>query len=185
LAFLLFVEAARTGQADGRALDAEILAACSARAVAHVKRMRAFHRRPPRPPGPAEIEEALQLASRTSAFFAHIHVQPETPLPIFPGCGWLDECHGDVLGAALLVEVKGGDRQFLSVDIQQVLTYAALNFAAKKYDIERVALVNARLGTYFTIGVEELCERLSGRSAIEVLSGIVDYVSEPASRYAS
>jgi hypothetical protein len=31
--------------------------------------------------------------------------------------------------------------------------------------------------------IEDLCQRLSGRPTMDVLSEIVDYVSEPVSRY--
>lgn len=185
MAFLLFAEAVRAGLPDARALDAQILADCSARALQHVKNMRAFHRRQPRAPGPAEIVEASQLASRTLSFFLRFGMTPEITQPTFPGCGWLDACQGDVLSGTLLVEVKAGDRKFLSVDLQQLLTYAALNFAAKKYEIDSVALVNPRLGNFCSMPVEFLCQRVSGRPAIEVLSEIVDYISEPVSRYGS
>jgi hypothetical protein len=82
--------------------------------------------------------------------------------PQFEGCGIVDTCVGDVLIGPVLYEVKAGDRPVRSIDIRQLLTYAALNFAKKHRPIDRIGLVNPRLGKFFEIDLDTLCEEVGG-----------------------
>lgn len=93
--------------------------------------------------------------------------------PPFPGCGILDNCRGDLVRGQTLFEVKAGDRSFRSVDVRQLITYAALNYQSKAYSIERVGLVNPRLGVRFETELEVLCKEVSGRSAPDLLSDLI------------
>lgn len=146
----------------------------------HIENLRRWSRRGPLGTlSPSDIEEAKQIGTRLSAFFqtervATIHVFPE-----FQGCGWLSSCSGDVYADGLLYEVKAGERAFRSIDLRQLLTYCALNFASKKFEVTGICLINPREGTYVQAGLDELCSALAGRSAVDVLSEIVEYVSNP------
>lgn len=130
-----------------------------------------------------EIAEALVLVRRLSAFFQRGSDAPLVAQPVFAGCGWLSECQGDVLSSDTLYEIKAGARPFRMLDVKQVLVYCALNFASKCYNIRDVCLLNPREGTYFSETLNRLCELISGRSAVDVLGEIVEYVSEANGRY--
>lgn len=128
-------------------------------------------------------KEALLLAGRLTSYFSAKPWQTLNPKPFFPGCGWIDDAEGDVLGNHTLFEIKAGERQFRSADIRQLLCYCALGFSAKLYDIDSVCLLNPRSGTFFQDDLETLCQRIAGMSAADVLGEIVNYVSEPLSLY--
>jgi hypothetical protein len=123
------------------------------------------------------IERRLEVHFRTAEGLK-VDVAPH-----FPGCGWLDECEGDVFYQGRLVEIKAGERGFRGTDIRQLLIYCALNQAAQKYDISRVCLLNPRVGVELDVQLEQLCRDIAGRSALDVLAEIVQFVSEPADRY--
>lgn len=97
--------------------------------------------------------------------------------PRFSGCGLLSECEGDVLCGSELIEVKSGDRAFRSIDFRQVLIYLALNRCAPRYSIERMSLYNARLDWRVSMELEEMCVRLGGASAPDLLGSITDFAA--------
>ena len=97
--------------------------------------------------------------------------------PEFSGCGFVDFSVGDILIGEELYEVKAGERQFRSTDVRQLLTYCALNFAAKRYSIKKAGCVNPRRGTYFSFDVNALAFEMSGKSSTELLAEIVYYMS--------
>ncbi len=119
-----------------------------------------------------DIREALQLASRLQAFFRdYSHLSLE---PVFPGCGIVEECRGDVIADETLLEIKAGDRPFRSMDVRQVLTYLALNHAAADlWSIQMVSLLNPRVGIVFSQTVDELCFGVSGIDRSQLLDTIV------------
>ena len=180
LAFRLFVASVRTGLPIADLPSDEIGGSVEA-ATTHIRRMRQLSRRPVPDPRSLELAEATILAERHARFFQR--TEQLTLLPTFPGCGWLMECAGDVLSGATLYEVKAGERGFRSIDMRQTLIYCALNFAAKRYDIAAVCLVNPRLGIVVEEDLEHLCGAASGAPAVEVLAAIVEYCSESQERY--
>lgn len=97
--------------------------------------------------------------------------------PIFPGCGIVDTCKGDVIVSNTLFEVKAGDRKFLSVDIRQLITYATLNQISKRFRIDGIGLFNPRVGTSVTISVDDLCFEVSGKRSDELFSQIASVIS--------
>jgi hypothetical protein len=139
------------------------------------------------PPTIAERREAIFLSQRLYKFFisrepgSNLRVHPE-----FAGCGILNTCVGDVYAEPTLYEIKAGARDFRLIDIRQVVTYCALNFEARRYDIQRVILLNPRLGIYATLPIHDDVARASGLPAAEVYSQILDFLSQDlASNYSS
>jgi hypothetical protein len=126
----------------------------------------------------AEIEDAREQHERMMCVFtADISIEEVVPEPVFPGCGFIDRCHGDVLVSKTLFEVKAGDRLFRSIDVRQLVTYAALNLVARQHKIHRVGLFNPRLGIRTVVDIDELCFEVSGKDAITLLSEIVVAIS--------
>lgn len=131
-------------------------------------------------PDPLEVEEddIIAIAERLEMFFSRVssgqslQVQPE-----FPGCGIIDTCFGDVRFGETLYEVKAGDRTFRSMDLRQLLVYAALSKSAKMAPLRRVGLFNPRTGVSFSSELDELCFEVSGTRSEELLAEIVRVIS--------
>jgi hypothetical protein len=182
IGFRLFVAAATMGTSvDGLpkgAIGESVLSG-----LLHIRGLREHGRAPVPDPTAQQLDEAASLAKRLAEFFEKASPQSVIPFPLFRGCGWLDECAGDVLGQHTLFEVKAGERRFRSIDVRQVLIYCALNAASKAYDLSRVCFVNPRLGLFFEESIESLCSDAAGRPAMDVLNEIIQFVSEERDRY--
>ncbi len=120
------------------------------------------------------LEQVRRLRARLTPASAP---QPPTPRPRFPGCGIINTCYGDILAGETLFEIKAGDRSFRSVDVRQILTYLALNYASGTHRILRAGLVNPRVGTSIELGVDDLCYQVSGQDRGGLLGGIAHAIS--------
>lgn len=180
-AFLIFEEASGLSRRPSSFTGTEIEKILG-RAIEYVARLR-------QSPSDASEEitdagkiDAILIAERLSTFFgseaASVVVRPK-----LPGCGWLSDAEGDVLTGSTLYEVKAGQRHFRLADLRQVLCYCALDFSSKRFGIREVSLVNPRAGTVIREDLESLCRKLSGAGSDDVLGEIINYVSEPLSRY--
>jgi hypothetical protein len=183
-AFRIFVASVVSGNPVIELESADIETAW-ARGATHVRTMRQFSRAPiDATPRAAELREAIVLAQRTAVFFEGQAFSKVAVEPTFKGCGWIDESTGDVLADHTLFEIKAGERQFRSVDLHQLLSYCALNFATKSLNITSVGLVNPRAGTFVVFNLDVLCSECAGSSAADVLDEIVQHISEPLGAYA-
>jgi hypothetical protein len=68
--------------------------------------------------------------------------------PVFPGCGILNSCSGDIYKDNTLIEVKAGERGILPSDLKQLISYAALNWlnSGSNYIINKIEVFNPRQG---------------------------------------
>jgi len=123
-----------------------------------------------------EEREVSELVERLSFFFVGEN-SPQQIRPIFKGCGFIDASEADVLSCSTLFEVKTVERSFRSVDLRQVITYAALNHSSKEVEIKNLGLANPRRGVFFKIPLNEISMEISGRTADELLSTIVQTIS--------
>jgi hypothetical protein len=126
-----------------------------------------------------KIREALLLAKRLSSFLqSHMDKGEElTFFPKFRGCGLIEECEGDALAGSTLYEVKSGDRKFRLIDVKQLLVYCALNYVNPMYNIDRVTLLNPRVGVFLSQPLEVLARGVAGVSASELCSDLIDFIS--------
>jgi hypothetical protein len=107
-------------------------------------------------------------------FFAHASRQTAIEVePKFPGCGIIDTCFGDVRCGEALYEIKAGDRNFRSVDIRQLLVYAALGKSAGLAPLRQLGLFNPRTGLSFCMNLDDLCLEVSGISSEELLAELI------------
>ena len=72
-----------------------------------------------------------------------------------------------------MYEIKAAGRFFRSIDLRQLLVYSALNRQAASYDLDSLGVFNPRIGIYYTGSLGEICFEVSGKSADELLSDIV------------
>jgi hypothetical protein len=130
-------------------------------------------------PSESEVESILAMEESLKGFVKWQSKEGSTIVfePTFPGCGFLNASVGDLLIEDTLYEVKAGDRLFRSTDLRQLMTYCAMNFAAKKYLIRKAGFINPRRGTYFILDIETIAHEMAGKSSPELFSEIVYYLS--------
>jgi len=127
-------------------------------------------------PTEEELDDSANQANRLERFFRAVSSGNSIEVsPVFPGCGIIDECVGDVYFSNALYEVKAGARFFRSIDVRQLLTYAALNKPAPGRRLTEIGLFNPRSGVAFT--VEEICGEVAGLKADELLGEIIRVIS--------
>lgn len=101
--------------------------------------------------------------------------------PKFDGCGFMDQCFGDILIGRRLVEVKSGERSFSVSDLRQLLVYCTLNHYSKTpVDIDAVEIFNPRMGACFSEKVETIATRLSALNSGELFAEIQRFISDGA-----
>lgn len=122
------------------------------------------------------IDDAMEIAVRLEDFFECEDAGELLIQPRFKGCGILDSCYGDLLMHTTLYEVKCVERNLRSIDIRQVLTYAALNYQSRQYAINQVCVVNPRRGIAFRFDVETLAQHASGKNSAELFHQIGDFL---------
>ena len=118
---------------------------------------------------PDELNATQELYRRLSSFFSRSQGRELVLRPDFPGCGFVDQSEGDVIYGDALFEIKAVDRDFRSVDIKQLITYAALNHKSGSYHFREIGIFNPRRGTEFRMGLDDVCMEVAGISAIELL----------------
>jgi hypothetical protein len=129
-------------------------------------------------PSDEEERECEELGCRLHEYFRTIsNGKPIDIHPMFPGCGFVDACAGDVHYVGTLYEIKAGDRAFRSTDVRQLLTYVALSKASGAWDIDRIGLVNPRTGVSFVTSIYDVCSEVAGRPPEELLSEIIRIIS--------
>lgn len=121
--------------------------------------------------------DAVGLASRLLQWLESFSPD-KTPLwrPFFPGCGMVENCHGDIEIGADLIEVKAVDRTFRAVDIRQLVIYSTLRFLDSHGPYQRLVLFNMRSGIEMVVDADELATDIAGIPAIELYQRIANYM---------
>lgn len=124
-----------------------------------------------------EFEETMILADRLNNFFSTTANEQIITNPSFKGCGYLNNCYGDIIADDTLYEIKMVNRNFRIQDCKQLLTYCALNHATKQYKINNVALFNSRSGKLIKMNIDDFCLTLSGKSSTSLFGEIIEFIS--------
>lgn len=120
-------------------------------------------------------QEAASLALRLTEFFPGerpIHLRP-----MFPGCGLISTCEGDVIEGDCLYEIKAGERAFRINDLRQLLVYSALAYSSGTMHFRSVGLFNPRTGASWRRTLDYVCDSIAGMTAVDTLSNLVDRFS--------
>lgn len=129
-------------------------------------------------PSTDEMDDAREQARRLKFYFHQVaQARALEVKPKFAGCGIIDSCEGDVYCDGQLFEVKAGDRNVRSIDLRQLLVYAALSYSEQGRPIDKIGLFNPRMGTHFSSKLDEVCAEISGRPAAELLAELVQVFS--------
>lgn len=126
---------------------------------------------------PSELSEVALIRDNLEAFIRVTkgHHEPEFQ-PYFEGCGVVEPAHGDILIGDELIEVKAVQRPFRSLDVRQLLTYAALAYAGDRA-IRRLTLLNPRRSWRFSVVSDELALDIGAASWVELMKDLIDAMS--------
>lgn len=126
--------------------------------------------------------DILEISIRLMQRFYPEHI---TINPVFHGCGFINECKGDILvinkneSSLKLVEIKSGDRNFNISDFRQLLIYAGLNYANRDgLQIKNFELYNPRRGVSYQSSIKELCWDLGYITPEEFFEEFIFYITE-------
>ena len=97
--------------------------------------------------------------------------------PVFLGCGYIETSEADLICNGTFYEIKTVNRHFRGVDVRQVITYCALNFASKQFFIQNIGLFNPRSGLICDINMDEVCRGIAGVTSDELFATIIETVS--------
>ncbi|MBA4109365.1 MAG: hypothetical protein C0487_07215 [Leptothrix sp. (in: Bacteria)] len=101
--------------------------------------------------------------------------------PRFDGCGFVDQCYGDIIIGQRLVEIKSGERTFGVSDLRQLLVYCTLNhYSRAPVQIDSIEIFNPRMGACFSEKLETVSLRLSALNSHELFAEIQKYISDGA-----
>jgi len=123
-----------------------------------------------------EFIEVAGLSANLGLYLNYYVSGPVQPAPEFPGCGVVLKASGDVLAGSELIEVKAVLRLFRGTDLRQALTYAALAYSVDK-GIDRITLLNPRLGAFFTSTASDLALDIGAGSWVELMQDLVETMS--------
>jgi len=122
--------------------------------------------------------ETVEVSNRLkSHFFRSPFAAVVCCRPVFPGCGALSACEGDVLVGSRLCEVKAGDRGFRKGDIKQLLIYCTLDYASGQRSISEVELFNPRTGKYFRSSLDELVQSAAFTTPTVFFQELIEFVN--------
>jgi hypothetical protein len=125
-----------------------------------------------------EKQESIELGNRLLEYFKPKAINSEMILcPEFPGSGIVNTSEGDIILGSILYEIKSGDRSFRLIDLKQTLIYCALNYGRQKYNIDKISLLNPRLGLYFIESIDDVALAVSGSSSSYLLWNIIEFAS--------
>lgn len=130
-------------------------------------------------PSAEEIAETQALLKNYACFFDT--VVPEgvvTFRPRIKGVGVLDAMEGDFCTKKTLYEVKAVNRNVQGGDLRQVLCYLAAGLGSRQYAWTDYCIFNPRLAVSYTGRIDELLAYLSGRTAPECITDVLDALME-------
>lgn len=126
--------------------------------------------------GAQHLDDARQLAVRLRD---HLRGFPGTTRvhERLEGAGLLAACHPDIIQGDVIIEVKMSQVSFRSVDLRQLLVYAAMAHWNGR-PARGLALVNPRLGLTWRFGVEALVEKVADCTPSTLFRALERFVSE-------
>lgn len=156
----------------GTALDEEALRDARARLTPLVEDERLLDE----PLSQDEDAQRYDMAAQMTRFF-HQNGASIATRPTFRGCGYVDASEGDVIAGSTLFEVKAVDRPVRGIDLRQLLTYCALDYASRDHVVECVGVFNPRRGVFFQMEVGTLCREVSGGAPQELFDRVIHALS--------
>ena len=98
--------------------------------------------------------------------------------PRIKGVGVLDEMEGDFCTKNTLYEVKSVNRNVQGGDLRQVICYLVAGLGSRQFLWTNYCIFNPRLAVFYTGRIDELLAYLSGRTAPECITDVLDALME-------
>jgi len=122
--------------------------------------------------------EVAQIKSMLRVYRAYFLARSDKGVvwfePEYSGAGFIPSCFGDFRIGSQLVEVKAVARNLHAIDIKQLVTYLALQWARDRTFDRRVEIFNPRRALTYNFDVIELIDSASGgREFYDVFESIV------------
>lgn len=124
-----------------------------------------------------ELADAKKIFERLYNKFCNKPLQDIIMSPIFNGCGFIDDCYGDLILGDILYEVKTVNRNFNIQDFRQIITYCVLNHVSKQYCIKKIGLYNPRYDTHYVIDLDAFATAISGNNFSNICWEIINFIS--------
>jgi hypothetical protein len=83
-----------------------------------------------------------------------------------------------VLAGHTLYELKMVDRNLRSIDLRQVMIYAALNHESEQFDIANISILNPRRGLEYALNLEEFADHVARQTAAELCHKITNFLQD-------
>ncbi len=124
----------------------------------------------------ATLRDSINLSHRLNQFLEQIAAMDINFHPRLRGYGFLNSCSPDILATHTLIEVKTSAYGFRLQDFRQLFLYQFLAFQ-NGYDLDRLILVNPRLGYAIFLPAVEFYERVTRKSYQRGLDDVARYLT--------
>lgn len=122
------------------------------------------------------LRDSINLSHRLNQFLEQIAAVEINFHPRLRGYGFLNSCSPDILATHTLIEVKTSAYGFRLEDFRQLFLYQFLAFQ-NGFHLDRLVLVNPRLGYGLSLPAVEFYERLTRRSFQRGLDDVARYLT--------
>lgn len=122
------------------------------------------------------LRDSINLSHRLNQFLQQIGAMDIYFHPRLRGYGFLNSCSPDILATHTLIEVKISAYGFRLEDFRQLFLYQFLAFQ-NGYDLDRLILVNPRLGYGIFLPAVEFYERVTLKSYQRGLDDVARYLT--------
>jgi hypothetical protein len=130
-------------------------------------------------PSEGELAEAQALLKNYECFFdTEVPEEAVAFRPRIKGVGILDEMEGDFCTKKTLFEVKAVNRNVQGGDLRQVICYLVAGLGSRQYSWTDYCIFNPRLAVSYRGNIDELLAYLSGRTAPECITDVLDALME-------
>ncbi|MBL6810308.1 MAG: hypothetical protein ISQ57_07100 [Litoricola sp.] len=121
------------------------------------------------------LRDSIRLSHRLNEFLGEISTTEITYHPRLKGYGFLNSCSPDILSTDTLIEVKTSAYGFRIEDFRQLFLYQFLAIQ-NGITLNRLVLVNPRLGFAMTMPALEYWERVTRKTYQRGLSEVAEYL---------
>lgn len=130
-------------------------------------------------PTAEELGNAKALLSNYECFFDSVVAEGAVSFrPKIKGVGVLNEMEADFCTKKTLYEVKAVNRNLQGGDLRQVLCYLVAGLGSRQFSWTDYCIFNPRLAVFFTGRIDDLLAYLSGRTAPECITDVLDALME-------
>lgn len=127
----------------------------------------------------ADLDESSALADRMCTHLFHRRQDRVVLNPSYDGCGIINACYGDAISDSdHIIELKDGNRPFLSYEFRQITIYGALHLNSTGRLPPAFAVINSRRGVSVELPIDTLAAEVAGQSGYDYLREVIRVISD-------